>query len=97
MPGTAAATGLGTAHGEGEPGRTRSPAQIPRSQIDIIFFKLIFFPFLFFFRVFSVGQAGQLFPRFPPLLPALTLSAVALGSDNFISQQLQKKNFFQRK
>lgn len=38
-----------------------------------------------------MGQAGQLFPRFPPLLPALALSAVALGSDNF---SCKTKTFF---
>lgn len=99
MPGTAARARLGTAHGDGEPGRTRAPAQSPRSQIDRIFSNYFFFPFLFssvFFFFFSVGRAGQLFPRFPPPLPALALSAVALGSDNFISQQLQNKKLFSK-
>lgn len=73
-------------------GRTQRPAQIPRSETAIIFLHCFFFSPLFF----RWGSPASYFFASLRCAQDLTLSAVALGSDNFISQRLQNKNFFSK-
>lgn len=90
VPGAAAAARRGTAHGGGD---TAGPRDRHRSLApkQLLFFYTFFFKSPLFFRW---GSPARYFLASLRCAQDLTLSAVALGSDNFISQRLQNKNFF---
>lgn len=96
MPGTAAPARLGTAHGEGEPGRTRRPAQIPRSQIDSIFKILFFSPPFLFSSVFFGGASRAVISSLPSAAPGALSLRGRSGQRQFHFTAAAKQKLFSK-